>query len=216
MIDSLICPFEVYDISTNTPIVIPRTYGRSIQARELPSGLERFFPLASDDSLPKSPINPPSASTQSPAVDSSQRGGTGLPADLLLPLLESLREDIAEIRAALADAPVRMVGASLLIVYEADWARAREGLRTLEELTARADGEEEEDAEDEDDEQDDDDDDDSVAMTFPYAAKLIDFAHTRIVSGGDTDTGVLLGLDNLLQLLDGRIAQVRGIAADQC
>ncbi|TFK87124.1 hypothetical protein K466DRAFT_565563 [Polyporus arcularius HHB13444] len=68
--------------------------------------------------------------------------GTGLPADILLPVLDSLREDIAEIRAALAEVHMRrMVGGSLLIIYEADWECAREGLKWLEEADEKEDGE---------------------------------------------------------------------------
>ena len=197
--------FQVYDLSTSTPIVYPKPYGRSLKPADLPSGMEHFFRLASDNNFFPSTL-PPSHPCAPP------KAGTGLPFNLLLPLLESLREDIAEIRAALADAPVRMVGASLLVIYEADWTRAGEGLRLLEELASRADNEPEQGVEYEDDEAEDPDDDESTAIALPYAVKLIDFAHTRTVPGGNADTGVLLGLDTFLRLLDGRIAQVRGVA----
>ena len=42
----------------------------------------------------------------------------------------------------------------------------------------------------------------------PYMAKLIDFAHTRLAPGEGPDEGVLLGLDTILRLLNGRISQL--------
>ena len=129
-----------------------------------------------------------------------------MPADVLLPVLESLREDIAEIRAALAEVHLRMVGGSLLIIYEADWARAREGRKWLEE------------GEDEDDEDEDEEDENESGKEDnaekkrggpPYLVKLIDFAHTKVVPGIGPDEGVLKGVDTVLSLLDGRIEQVK-------
>ena len=37
--------------------------------------------------------------------------------------------------------------------------------------------------------------------------ELEDFAHTEAVAGGGPDEGVLLGVDTMLKLLDGRTAQ---------
>jgi len=106
-----------------------------------------------------------------------------------------------------------MVGGSLLVIYEADWARAEEGIKKyLEEVGDRVknghndddDGEEEEDYEDESD----DDDDDETRLRPPFVVKLIDFAHTTIVPGKGPDEGVLLGMDTVLKLLDGRLSEL--------
>ena len=43
----------------------------------------------------------------------------------------------------------------------------------------------------------------------PYTVKLIDFAHTRLAPGAGPDKGVLLGLDNILKLIDGRIKDIK-------
>ena len=75
---------------------------------------------------------------------------------------------------------MRMVGGSLLVVYEADWERVEEGLKFLDE---------DEESEDEDD--DDDDDEEVKRPGPPYIVKVIDFAHTRIVPGEGPDEGVL-------------------------
>ena len=90
-----------------------------------------------------------------------------------------------------------MVGGSLFIVYEADWARAEDGLQRL----WLDEGNEEE-------EDEDDDDDDQPGP--PFVVKIIDFAHTRLAPGEGPDEGVLLGFDTVLRLLDARIAQIEG------
>lgn len=178
------------------PVVTPKAYGKSIKPAQLPEGIARFFPLAASEA---------GAAQESPqAAAPGDAVGTGLPADVLLPVLESLREDVAAIREALSEAHVRMVGASLLVVYEADWERAREGVKTW--LEGEGDEDEEE------DEEEDDEDDEGKKPSPPYAVKLIDFAHTRLVPGQGPDKGVLLGLETVLNLLDGRIQQVKAAA----
>lgn len=46
------------------------------------------------------------------------------------------------------------------------------------------------------------------ADNTPYVVKLIDFAHTKMTPGQGPDEGVLLGLDTVIRLLDGRIEEV--------
>ena len=97
-----------------------------------------------------------------------------------------------------------MVGGSLLIVYEADWDRAREGVKFWLESEGVED-------EDEDEEDEEDEDDERKKPGVPYGVKMIDFAHTRLTPGEGPDEGVLLGLDTVLRLLDGRIAEVKAL-----
>ena len=47
----------------------------------------------------------------------------------------------------------------------------------------------------------------------PYTVKLIDFAHTYVTPGEGPDESTLFGLDTVLQLLDGRIEQIRKAAS---
>jgi 1D-myo-inositol-tetrakisphosphate 5-kinase/inositol-polyphosphate multikinase len=169
----------VYDNSTHQPVATPKAYGKSIKAADLPDGAARFFPTPSE------------TSTQ------------GLPPKLLLPILRGVRVNIAEIRDALARVELRMVGGSVLVIYEADWERAEEGLKQLEE----GDADEEDDDEDEDGEEEAGEGSEKK-KSRPYLAKLIDFAHTRMAPGEGPDEGVLKGLDTVLSLLDGRIAAV--------
>ncbi|KAF7292352.1 Kinase [Mycena chlorophos] len=167
--------FQVYDNASGDPVLTPKTYGKSISAEQLPEGFERFFPVA---------------------------GTQGLPAPLLLQILELLREDVQDIRDVLADIELRMIGASLLILYESDAARAEEGIKWM--LRDPDEDEQESEDEDEDDEEED-------GPPRPYDVRLIDFAHTRFTAGKGPDDGVLLGLDTILDQLDRRMAAVRSI-----
>lgn len=99
-----------------------------------------------------------------------------------------------------------MVGGSLLVVYEGDWARAEEGVEKLG-MVIDEEGEGDDDDEDEEEEGDDNDEEEERP---PYVVKLIDFAHTRLVSGAGPDEGVLKGMDTVLGLLEGRIKDLGG------
>jgi 1D-myo-inositol-tetrakisphosphate 5-kinase/inositol-polyphosphate multikinase len=176
---------KVYDNTTSEPVFIPKTYGKSINVSQLPEGIARFFPVSSPEST------------------------NGLPLHILLPILKFVREDVAEIRQALAGVEMRMRGGSVLIIYEADWDKAEVGVKYLEEqkqreATVQDDGEDD----DEYEEDEDDDDENTAKEPVPYVVKIIDFAHTRIKPGEGPDEGVLLGLDTTLKLLDGRISQL--------
>ncbi|TBU29318.1 inositol polyphosphate kinase [Dichomitus squalens] len=189
--------FQVFDLATGKAVNTPKAYGKSIKTSDLPDGIARFFPFGVTYDEPADPISG-GANSEAPATR------TGLPPDVLLPMLESMREDIAEIREALAQVHMRMVGGSLLIIYEADWERAREGLKWLEEA---------DEDEDEDDEENEDEDEDEKRVGPPYLVKLIDFAHTKVVPGIGPDEGVLKGVDTVLTLLDGRIEQTKAVIA---
>ena len=86
------------------------------------------------------------------------------------------------------------MGASLLIIYEADWTRAEESLTSF--------------SEDEDEKKDEDDESDSIRPGPPFVVKLIDFAHTRLAPGEGPDQSVLLGMDTILKLLDVRLGEI--------
>ena len=93
-------------------------------------GINLFFPVASEPLVAKEGTD-------------AQPSGTGLPARLLLPVLQHIRADIAEIREAIAEVHMRMVGGSLLVVYEADWESVEEGLKFLDEDEESEDEDEE-------------------------------------------------------------------------
>lgn len=173
----------MYDNTTGQPVNTPKSYGNSIKVADLPDGIAKFFPLAS-----------------------AEGSNSGLPRELLLPILESIRLNLAEIQDALQKLEFRMVGGSFLIIYEADLDRAKEGVAYL----AERGGLPEDEMEDDDDEDDEEEEEDGKKKAgMPYIVKLIDFAHTKIVPGEGPDQGVLLGVETTLKLLDGRVAQVR-------
>ncbi|KAJ7195497.1 hypothetical protein GGX14DRAFT_676785 [Mycena pura] len=172
--------FQVYDNASGEAVITHKTYGKSLSADQLPEGIIRFFPVV--------------------GVDTPTQG---LPATLLLQILELLREDVQDIRDTLAALEMRIVGGSLLILYESDASRAEEG---LELMLQDAD---EDDAETDDSEDEDGDDSKARKAGPPYDVRLIDFAHTRFVPGQGADEGVLLGIGTVLTLLDERIATVR-------
>lgn len=143
----------------------------------------------------------------------------GLPDTLLVPILKSIRKGVQELRDLLSSIELRMIGSSLLIVYEGDWDRAKTGVQWLAEQPAsmgsREDrGKEEEINEDtevegsEEDEESEEDDSSDEGLESPCVVRLIDFAHTRLKPGEGPDVGLLKGLDTLLSLLDGRIASL--------
>ncbi|KAH0583092.1 hypothetical protein H2248_010978 [Termitomyces sp. 'cryptogamus'] len=176
--------FQVYDNVTHLAVNTPKDYGKSIKPADLPDGISRFFPVGS--------------SVAQGSREASNSSSSGLPVHTLLPILRELRKDIAEIKNVYSGLEIRMIGGSLLIVYEADWIRAKEALQRLEQ----------EDEDEEDEDEDEDEEGGSKRNGPPYVVKLIDFAHTRLTPGKGPDEGVLLGMNTLLKLVDGRIADL--------
>lgn len=177
---------------------IPKSFGRALKPAGLPDGIARFFPVASAEG----------ATADSSATypqTSAEESGTGLPPDLLLPILRQVREDVAEIRQALSQVEVRMVAASLLIIYEANWERVREGLQYWQ------DHEREEEQSGDSNSNSDASSEGDKKPGSPCIVKLIDFAHTHLTPGEGVDEGVLFGVDTVLKLLDGRIEQVEAM-----
>ncbi|KAL0571053.1 hypothetical protein V5O48_010908 [Marasmius crinis-equi] len=170
--------FQVYDNETGEAVNTPKAYGKSLKPSDLPEGIARFFPVSSESS------------------------SKGLPLHLLLPILENIREDVAEIREAFAGIEMRMIGGSVLVIYEADIKKAEGGVAWLKKL------EEEGPPEEQDDDDENEDEDEKSKPGSPYVVKLIDFGHARFEPGQGPDQGVLKGIDTVLRLLDGRIGEL--------
>jgi inositol-polyphosphate multikinase len=172
---------QVHDSKTGEAEKTDKPYGRALKAAQLPEGIGKFFPIAS----------PPSTTL-------------GLPADLLLPIIKAIKEDIEDIRDSYAPLEIRMVGGSLLIVYEGDITRAKECIAWMENTDAQGD---------EEDEDEDEDESKPKKPWFPHAVKLIDFAHTVMTPGQGPDEGVLKGFDTVVRLLEGRIKEIEEAVA---
>ena len=155
-----------------------------------------------------------------PGTQTGEQLDIGLPTALLVPILKSIRKSVQGIRDSLSSIELRLIGSSLLIIYEGDWDRAKMGVQWLAEqptCMSSEEGEEngeemyEEDVEGvegwEGDEESDEDSSEEGSES-PCVVRLIDFAHTRLKPGQGPDVGVLKGLESLLGLLDGRIASV--------
>ncbi|KAG8217054.1 hypothetical protein J3R82DRAFT_4938 [Butyriboletus roseoflavus] len=211
--------FQVYSNHSPDPIVYGKAYGYSLNAEQLQEGIGNFFPCSI--SLP---LNNANLETSPPS-----NLNTGLPADTLLTLLTSLHGSLTDLRISLSGAHVRIVGGSVLIVYEGDWERAIAasgrggGPDSLEEVETEEDEETESDQiEVEVDEQGEiimesisgstTETSSSCSCTDPqprlYTISLIDFAHTRVVPGEGPDQGVLTGMDTLIRLVDRRKQEV--------
>ena len=157
----------MYDNTTGLAVNTPKSYGKSLKASQLSEGVAKFFPVGDSTS-------------------------SGLPKKTLVPILQGIREEVQEIRNIFAELEVRMVGGSLLVIYEADWQKAEEKLNQ----------------EEDDDLDDSDDDEDEKKPGPPFMVKVIDFAHTTLQPGEGVDSGVLLGLDTVLRLLDHRLSDI--------
>ena len=106
----------------------------------------------------------------------------GLPGTLLLPILRYIRKSVQELRDVLSSTDLRLIGSSLLIVYEGDWERAELGTEWLDNDEERKE-EEMEEGSGEDGEGSEDGDSEDWDSLCPCAVRLIDFAHTRLRPG---------------------------------
>lgn len=172
----------------------PKAYGKSISAAQLPEGIAKVFP-----------------------VTSFEGEGPGVRKDLLIPVVKGVLDGVQEVRKAVADTEMRMVGGSLLIVWEGDEAALEASLdkkfdeQLNPDAVAAADS-----------------DVTSLAsdaegggfsgvsseygagrrVGLPYVVRVIDFAHTHAVPGLGPDEGVLKGIDTTISLLRGRLAEL--------
>ncbi|KAE9404524.1 SAICAR synthase-like protein [Gymnopus androsaceus JB14] len=204
--------FQVHSQSPSFPgpIFTPKTYGKSIRKDQLPEGIARVFSTSSS-SKGASQVSTTSRHIESASIDPN----VGLSVETLLPTLRAIHGSTAHLRDILASLEIRIVGGSLLVVYEGDedearkaveWMKERERLMEEEDVGNIPSGEEKEDSEHEDNSE--------VSRrkrisSPPYTIKLIDFAHTRFVPGQGPDEGVLLGLDTFLGLIERRIEEVK-------
>lgn len=116
--------------------------------------------------------------------------------DLLVPVVKGVLEDIQEVRKAVEQTEMRMVGGSLLIVWEGDEPALKEvfdkKMPTYAGATSGVSSEL----------------GGSRRVGPRHVVRLIDFAHTRAVPGFGPDDGVLKGIETLLSLLRGRLAEL--------
>lgn len=165
-------------------MLTPKSFGKSIKAEEMPSGMIRFFPSPTDGvlSLVLPPTPPASASTTEDKTPISVVGGDvtpivgpatlleglyrdhAIPAKTMLRVLALIDKQLSDLETVLQSLEMRFVGASVLIVYEGDPSRLDDALTQWESKIHEEDPfkpvEEDEDedtieSESEDDEEDD-------------------------------------------------------------
>jgi len=193
-----IIPSQVYKNTTpGLAVDFTKEQGRSLKVANLPDAIALFFPVASEPVL-----NTQLLSSQAETTTVPPPTDCGLPRSTLLPILRGIHAEITKIRDVYSTIEMRTVGGSFLIVYEADWARAAEGVEQLKKEQARQSEVVDDDHEEEEEEEDDDAEEEG---TIPFTVKLIDFAHTHMTPGDGPDEGVVQGMDKVLELIGERI-----------
>ncbi|KAI6110867.1 SAICAR synthase-like protein [Pisolithus croceorrhizus] len=125
--------FQVYANDHPDPVLTPKKYGKTIKPEHLPDGIARFFPFRGPVSSTRVSPSIAAASNMPPSGDivaTPDNIQPGLPLHILLVLLTRLLEALERLRVALSTAEVRIVGGSVLIIYEGDWACAEKAART--------------------------------------------------------------------------------------
>jgi 1D-myo-inositol-tetrakisphosphate 5-kinase/inositol-polyphosphate multikinase len=98
-------------------------------------------------------------------------------------VINSIYADVAAIKSAMERLYLRMVGGSVLLIYEGD--------TDVLKLALSSEGNED-------------------SKPPAYRVRLIDFAHTKLKSEQDgVDKGVVLGLENTLKYLEGRNEEIK-------
>jgi inositol-polyphosphate multikinase len=181
---------QVYDANKKEYEVTPKLYGKTIKACDLPVGAAKFFAAVNEDGA-----------------------GPGVRKDLLVPVIKGVLEDVEEVRKALARTEMRMVGGSLLVIWEGDESALEAALdkKVDDQMNSEPTSVVDSDVTSEVD----------IAPTGvsseygagrrtgpPYVVRVIDFAHTHATPGMGPDEGVLKGVDTVLSLLRGRLAEL--------
>jgi 1D-myo-inositol-tetrakisphosphate 5-kinase/inositol-polyphosphate multikinase len=194
--------FQVYSNDSPKPILTPKSYGRSIKKEQLPDGIEMFFPVS------PAPYPTPPNPIETSETEMS-KSHPGLPPILLHSVLTTLQADLEELKATLANIEMRMIGGSVLIVYEGDWERASKAFSTPS-GTATTEEDEDDEVEVEIDENgqivlestpDEEIEEEEEHQAPLCSLSLIDFAHTRFIDGAGPDEGVLKGIETTIDLV---------------
>lgn len=164
---------QVFDAGTGEYVTTPKSYGKSITSSQLPEAFAKFLPVLSPT------LGPSESGETAPAIGPTP---IGHPPALLAQVIDGIYADVAAIKAAMERLYLRMVGGSILVIYEGDTDVLKLALS----------------------------DEENGGFKPPaYRVKLIDFAHTKLKSEQDgVDKGVILGLETTLKYLKGRKEEI--------
>ncbi|WWC73325.1 uncharacterized protein I206_107292 [Kwoniella pini CBS 10737] len=261
--------FTTWHEPTQSYIVTPKSFGKTISVSQLPEGMKRFFPLPNDvvpslvsasptksqseleiipektgvsleSGIPPTPItasNAPSSESASSENKPQEYTNHTIRPDCMIKVLDLILEEIDKLFSVLSELEIRFVGASLLIVYEGDSSKLPKSLEKLEKKKAlnllkankineqrsafsddgsiyssSNDSDFEDDFENEEGDDEilnEDEEENKIKLECsPIKLKLIDFAHTWLTPEEGPDQGVLLGLQTLKSLIEGRKDQI--------
>jgi 1D-myo-inositol-tetrakisphosphate 5-kinase/inositol-polyphosphate multikinase len=145
---------QTWHAPSQTFMLTPKSFGKSIKAEDMPSGMIRFLPSPKDEvpSLVLPPTPPASASTTEDKTPIPIIGGEGevpeakgevrllegiyrnhaIPAKTMLRVLALIDKQLSDLETVLQSLEMRFVGASVLIVYEGDLTRLDDALTQWE------------------------------------------------------------------------------------
>ena len=163
----------MFDAGTCEYVTTPKSYGKSITSSQLPEAFAKFLPVLSLTLDPSKPVE--TAQATGPT-------SIGYPPALLAQVIDGIYADVAAVKSVMEQLYLRMVGGSILVIYEGDTDVLRLALSSEETGGPKPPA---------------------------YRVKLIDFAHTKLKSEQDgVDRGVILGLETTLKYLEGRKAEI--------
>lgn len=173
--------------------------------------MSRFFPLPDETiyalpgpstGLPPTPIT---GSDKPPTSFSDHAVGV----DALMKLLSIADSELEHLTLVLQDLEVRIIGGSVLIVYEGDPGKLETPLKLYDVNRNSSSTTDHSETASNDADSDGDSDDSVEPDPLPLTVTLIDFAHTRMVPGEGPDSGVLKGLNSLRHVLRERAKLIR-------
>jgi 1D-myo-inositol-tetrakisphosphate 5-kinase/inositol-polyphosphate multikinase len=135
---------KTWHASSQSFMLTPKSFGKSITVEQMPTGMIRFFP-SPKDTIPslETPSTPAAASTDKtpvPPIEGQVEATTSatgelqtysnytIPAKTMLRVLALIDKQLADLEAVLKTLEMRFVGSSVLIVYEGDLARLEDAL----------------------------------------------------------------------------------------
>jgi len=159
---------------TREYVTTPKSYGRSITSSQLPEAFTKFLPVLSQTLDPSQSVETAQTLESTPI---------GHPAALLTEVIDGIYADVAAIKSTMERLYLRMVGGSVLVIYEGD--------ADVLKLALSGEG-------------------NGGSKPPAYRVKLIDFAHTKLKSEEDgVDNGVIFGLESTLKYLEGRKDEIK-------